>query len=272
MNWRAIRTIVSKDLRVVTKSRSVLFPMILLPLILLVIMPLIFGLLITNLDPTSDDFAEFAILLETVPLVIMTTLNQFSLTQQVLIYLLTYFLAPMFLIVPIMAANVIAADSFVGEKERKTLEALLYTPTSDTELYLGKVLAPWLAAIIVSLLSFIGYSIVVNAIGMPVIGQIFFPNLMWLVLALWVAPAAAGLGLASMVLVSSRMNTFQEAYQIGGLIVLPIVLLLIGQMMGVVFFSAGFVLAVGLVLWVIDAALLWFGARLFVRGELLSRL
>ena len=272
MNWQAVRTIVYKDLRVVSKSRMVILPMILVPLILLVIIPLIFGLIIINLDPASPDFAEFAILLETVPLVVVAALNQFSLSQQVVIYLLTYFLAPMYLIVPIMAANVIAADSFVGEKERKTLEALLYTPTSDTELYLGKVLAPWLAALIVSFLGFIGYAIVVNIIGAPIVGSIFFPNLMWIILALWVAPAAAGLGLASMVLVSSRMNTFQEAYQVGGLIVLPIVLLLLGQVFGVLFFSEGFVLLIGLVLWLIDAALLWLGARQFVRGELLSRL
>jgi ABC-type Na+ efflux pump permease subunit len=171
-----------------------------------------------------------------------------------------------------MAASVIAADSFVGEKERKTLEALLYTPTSDAELYVGKVMAPWIAALIVSLFGFVGYSIVVNVIGAPIVGQIFFPNLMWMILALWVAPAAAGLGLASMVLVSSRMNTFQEAYQVGGLIVLPIVLLILGQIFGIIFFSEGFVLLIGLVLWIIDGALLWIGARQFARGELLARL
>jgi hypothetical protein len=46
----------------------------------------------------------------------------------------------------------------------------------------------------------------------------------------------------------------------------------IGQILGLLFFSVEFVLIVGLVLWLIDGVLLWLGARLFVRGELLARL
>src|SRR5690606_20505744 len=161
---------------------------------------------------------------------------------------------------------------FAGEKERKTLEALLYTPTSDGELYFAKVLSPWLAALGVTILALIGYSIVVNFVASPIVGRIFFPNLMWIALTLWVSPAAAGLGLGVMVLVSSRVNTFQEAYQLGGVVVVPILLLLFGQLGGVIFFSLPFVLFVGLVLWLIDLALLWFGARVFARSELLSRL
>ncbi|MCL4560205.1 MAG: ABC transporter permease subunit [Chloroflexi bacterium] len=40
-----------------------------------------------------------------------------------------------------MLSTIIGAVSFVGEKERKTLEALIYTPARDSELFLGKVLA-----------------------------------------------------------------------------------------------------------------------------------
>jgi ABC-type Na+ efflux pump permease subunit len=39
-----------------------------------------------------------------------------------------------------MVSSVLAADSFAGEKERKTLEALLYTPTTDRELFTAKLL------------------------------------------------------------------------------------------------------------------------------------
>ena len=42
---------------------------------------------------------------------------------------------------PIFTASVIAADSLVGEKERKTSEALLALPISNGELLLGKILA-----------------------------------------------------------------------------------------------------------------------------------
>ena len=57
------------------------------------------------------------------------------------VLMLGYFLAPLFLIIPLMVAAIVGAESFVGEKERHTLEGLLYTPATDLELYAGKVLA-----------------------------------------------------------------------------------------------------------------------------------
>ena len=75
-----------------------------------------------------------------------------------------------------------------------------------------------------------------------------------------------------MVLVSSRVSGFQEAYQLGGAIVIPIILLVVGQSTGVMYFSTLLVVLLGLVFWVVDAALLWFSVRTFRRGELIARL
>ena len=72
-------------------------------------------------------------------------------------------LAPMFLIIPLMVSSVIAADSFAGEKERKTMEALLYSPTTDQELFAAKLLSGWLAAIAVALVGFMLYVVTANA-------------------------------------------------------------------------------------------------------------
>jgi fatty-acid desaturase len=87
-----------------------------------------------------------------------------------------------------------------------------------------------------------------------------------------VAPAVAGLGLGVTVLVSVRAQGFQDAYQLGAVVVLPIILLVIGQATGVLYFSTWLVLLLGLVFWAVDAALLWFGARTFHRQELVARL
>jgi ABC-type Na+ efflux pump permease subunit len=272
MNWRAVRTLIYKDLRVVSKSRAVLLPMILVPLIIVIVIPIVFGATITNAVPSSSDITDLQSLLGNVPPEVWTAFGTLDAIQQTLIYMLIYFFAPLFLILPLMVASVIAADSFAGERERKTLEALVYTPTSDAELFVGKVLAPWLASFVVTLLAFFAYAIIVNILGAPFIGHIFFPDLMWLILVFWVSPAAAGLGLSTMVLVSARVNTFQEAYQMGSLVVLPILLLLFGQMAGVIFLSPAFVLVVGLVIWLLDFGLLWIGARSFARSKLLARL
>ena len=93
-----------------------------------------------------------------------------------------------------------------------------------------------------------------------------------MILLVWVAPAAAGLGLSATVLVSSRVNTFQEAQQLGGVIVLPIVAMMIGQFSGLIYLSPAVLLIGGALLWLIDFGLLWYGASTFQRGELIAKL
>ena len=134
------------------------------------------------------------------------------------------------------------------------------------------MLGAWLPAVAVAWLGFALYAVVVNLAGWPTMGRVFFPNAMWLVLAIWVAPAVAGLGLASMVLVSVRAQGFQDAYQLGTLAILPIVILMIAQATGVIYFSVTLVLLLGLVLWIIDAVLIVFGNRTFRRSELIARM
>ena len=85
------------------------------------------------------------------------------------------------------------------------------------------------------------------------------------------APAVAGLGLAVTVLISSRVKTFQEASQLGGIVVLPIVILMVAQLAGIVFLGPAITLVLGAVIWVIDTGLLWFGVKTFRREELLAR-
>lgn len=277
MNWRAILAIIRKDLKVVVQSKAVMIPLVLVPVILFTVLPGVAGLLLNNADLESATVQEFQQELDSfyanMPAGIQAELERFdNEVQRIAFLVFTYMLAPMFLILPVMVANVIAADSFVGEKERKTLEALLYTPTTNRELYLAKLMAPWAAGIAISVLGFVVYALVVNLTTAGLMERIFFPNLTWIVMVIWVAPAAAGLGLGAMVLVSSRTSTFQEAYQLGSMVVLPIVLLLLGQMTGVLYFSLTMVLVLGLVLWLVDAVIFWTGQRIFDRGQLISRL
>ena len=184
------------------------------------------------------------------------------------VYLLVYMIAALYLLLPTIVAIGFAADSFAGEKERKTLEALLYTPTTDWELLLGKLLSAWLPALAVAWGGFLLYTVMANLAAWPVMGRLFFPTTMWVILAVWVAPAAAALGLGTTVLISSRARTFQEAYQLGGVVVLPMVGLLAAQVFGGMVFSAWLVALLGLLFWAIDAALLWFGRRAFRRSKL----
>jgi ABC-2 type transport system permease protein len=269
MNLRAVRAIVRKDLSVVLQSKAVLLPIIIVPAVMLLVLPILasFAPQFVNI-PGASDLGE---LLERMPEAFTQRFAGLSEEQTIVTLMLVYLFAPMYLIVPLMVASVIAADAFAGEKERRTLEALLFTPTTDRELLLGKLLSGFVPAMAVAWGGFLVYTVVANAAAWPVMGRIFFPTGMWWVLALWVAPAVAAVGLGATVLVSARVNTFQEAYQIGGVVVLPIVVLLLGQATGVLVFSVALVALLGAVFWVAAAALLIFGARSFSRSEILSR-
>ncbi len=272
MNWRAIKAIVRKDLKVVFQNKGVSIPLIVVPVIILVALPALAALVPFFETDLRSSLQELRLFLAGMPAGLQAELAGYSEAQIVVVLVLVYLLAPMYLILPLMVASVIAADSFAGEKERKTLEALLYTPTTDPELFLAKLLSAWLPAVGVAWGGFVLYALLANLAAWPTMGQVFFPNLMWVFLALWVAPAVAGLGLGVTVLVSARAQGFQDAYQLGAIVVLPIILLVVGQATGVIYFSTWLVLLLGLFLWMVDAGLLWFGGRTFKRQELATRL
>jgi ABC-2 type transport system permease protein len=271
MNTRAIRAIVRKDLKVAMQNKGVVLPIVIVPLILFVILPWVMVYASSMADLAGSSISNVDELLARMPDGLLSELSRYTQEQQMIVFTLVYMLAPMFLILPLMVSSVLAADSFAGEKERKTLEALLYSPTSDRDLFTAKLLGPWTAAVAVALFSFIIYAVMVNVAGWQSIGQIFFPNWMWIALVFWVTPAVAGLGLVVMVFVSARAQGFQDAYQTGGLVVLPVVALMIGQISGVMYFSLGLVLLVGLVIWSIDLALLWAASKRFRRGEMMTQ-
>jgi ABC-2 type transport system permease protein len=272
MNRRAISAIVRKDLKVISTRKGVMIPLIVVPLVILIMLPSLAALVPKAGGLGVSPLNGLGAFMKNMPAGLRAQLAGYDETQQAVVLMLVYFLAPMYLILPMMVASVIAADSFAGEKERKTLEALIYTPTTDLELFTAKLLTALIPAMAVSWLGFILYAIVANLAAWGTIGRVFFPNLMWVILVLWVAPGAAGLGLSTMVLVSSRASGFQDAYQIGGAVVLPLVLLIVGQIAGVLYFSAGVVLIVGLVLWIMDAGLLYFGAKTFRRSEIIAQI
>ncbi|MCL4252366.1 MAG: ABC transporter permease subunit [Anaerolineae bacterium] len=275
-NWRGIRAVIRKDLLVVFKNRMVVAPMLILPIIFTLLLPLLVGVLYLNAPADNKEFADaigdFESLIRNIPLNDATFASLDDLKAQSLYLIYLYLFVPFFLMLPVMTGSIVAADSFAGEKERKTLEALLHTPLSDFELYLAKWLSPLITAMIMTLFSAVMYGIVVNGVMLSGFGRAIFPNWAWVVLLIWVVPAIACMGLGVTVWASSRVSTFQEAYQAGAFVILPIVLLFISQAAGVIYFDVVVSLILGAVIWAIDLFLYSLGARKFSRGAILSRL
>jgi ABC-2 type transport system permease protein len=269
MNWYAVQAIVRKDLKVVFQNKGVSIPLIVAPVVMLALLAGMAGLAPTFGDMFGTE--SFDNLVQLLP-GLQAAVAGYKGVERFVVLLLVYAAACFYLLLPTITAASIAADSFTGEKERKTLEALLYTPTTDWELLLGKLLSAWLPALGVAWGGFLFYSVMANLAAWPVMGRLFFPTTMWVILAVWVAPAAAALALCAMVLISSRARTFQAANQLGSTVALLVVALLAGQVLVGMVLSAWLVALLGLLFWVVDAALLWVGRRGFRRSKLATQM
>lgn len=273
MNWRTIITIARKDIKEATQNRSVWLPLLIVPLIFVVLMPL--GMILgistvrgSEANPLNDP--DFVMFIERMPEFLSETIRGMDQTQSGIVLLIGYLFAPFFLIMPLMFSTVIAAESFAGERERKTIEALLYTPATDTELFLGKLLAAFTPAVLITWGGFIAYTIVVNATAYPVMNRIWFPLPSWYPLILWVSPAISLLGVAVTVLISAKVQTFMGAYQSSGSLVLLVLALLAGQATGILYLSVLTGILIGLVLLIIDGVLMMYAIRTFNRSALLA--
>ena len=188
------------------------------------------------------------------------------------ILVLGYLVAPLFLIVPLMVSAVLAGDAFAGEKERKTLETVLHLPVRDLDLYIGKLLVGFVPSVAVSWIGFVLFSITANAASWPVMHRLFLPTQLWTVMILWIAPGVAAVGLGIMVRVSVRVNNTQEAQQLGGAVVLPLVVLAVAQTTALLLAGMVPTLIAGLVVWAIAIWLNVRGARAFTRDRMAARL
>jgi ABC-type Na+ efflux pump permease subunit len=258
MNKQAIWAIAKKDMRAIGANLQVWLPMIILPVVLGVVMPtgmiLAFGL--TGNSPKGIE--QLMQLVDKIPAsALKDTLNALPQISQKISYIMAnYLLGAFYLLIPLMSASVISADSFAGEKERGTLETILFAPVDLLSLFAGKILASFLPAVALSLVTFLLSVISVNAAGWPQFHRLFFPTLNWLPLLLLVMPLLSLLAILINIFISARVATFQAAYQMGGMVVLPFILLLAGQATGVLMLSPLVVLALGAVLAIIDAILL----------------
>jgi ABC-type Na+ efflux pump permease subunit len=274
MNWRSIWAIARKDLMEVRQNKAAWGPAIALPLIFAVLMPILFTVLpqVIPVEDIQRELGDIDVLLSQLPSSASELFSGLGLEQMFVLYMTAFMLAPLFLIMPLMFSSVVGADSFVGERERKTLEALLYSPATDMELFLGKVLAAVIPAISLSWLTYLVYIIVVNVASYGLFNRIWFPLPTWWPLMFWLTPAFAVLGVSATVLISSRVKTFMEAYQLTGSLVVLVLALVVGQATGVLYLGVGTVMLVGTLIWIVDIILLRISIRSFQRSMLITKL
>jgi ABC-2 type transport system permease protein len=203
------------------------------------------------------------------------------------------------LMIPLFLVGPHVADSFAGERERRTLETLLATRLPDRSIYFGKILAvcgyAWLVTLLILLASLVALNLGGAASSSPVGGApgnggegalFLYPSFVWVAWGL--GSIASGLLLAAIgTFVSLRSKTVRGAHQA---MMIPLFILIFGGSFGIpalfrrlpaelrisILGRIEETNAVAAVLWAVavllllDLALLAVGARLFRRDRLIA--
>jgi len=240
---RAQWAIIGKDYRAAVSNKMVALPMYLVPAIFVVVYPLIF-LLSLGLGG-EEAMAEFGDYLSLMP----SVREDLSPAANTCYFILNYAMPMMFMLIPLMTASVTAASSFVGEKEQKTLETLLFCPLTVREIFTAKAMGCMILALSVSFLSFICYVLVVSIAGGILFQAILLDAVQWILTMLALTPAVSLIGVILILRTSAKAETFQEAQQASALAVFPFLALMIVQIAGVVALSWWMLVLLSLVLW-----------------------
>jgi uncharacterized membrane protein SpoIIM required for sporulation len=166
---------------------------------------------------------------------------------------------------PISFSLVIALETFVGEKERRSFEPLLSMPITDLELYLGKMTAATALPLLGSILAISLY-----------LGGLYWsigysPPLTLLVQIFLLDIVAALVMVSASVIISSQTTSVRAANLLASFVIVPMALLIQGE--SIIMFWGNYdtlwVILGGLI--VVTLILIRMGTKTFNREEILGR-
>ena len=271
MNFHNAWLVFKKDWLEIKRNWQVLLPIIIVPIIFAVIFPVVIGG-IGNASVQDVSDQDFQALIPNLPMDIQNMLATMTPNQSMVYIMVLYFFAPFFLIIPVMASSVLGSDSFAGERERKTIEALLATPISDSELLLGKILVSFIPAMLVTYVAYGLFMGIVDVMTFDMFGgMLLLPNANWLVMMFGVTPAIALCSIGLTVMISSKVKGFREAQQISVVLLLPILGLVFAQISGLVVLGPLILAALIGILAAVDIAIFYVAVKIFRREEILAK-
>ena len=251
-----------KEWKEILRDLYVLGILIFLPMItvgtLVMLISFYIGFFQHNLDKIQT-------LLENMPPAYLEGLSHYKDIQKVAVLPIRVIGLPFFLLLPLLISGIITSDSFAGERERNTLETLLVTPIKDWELLLGKILTPFVPALLVTWLSFamliMGLARTINAyFESPV-----FPDAIWILSMIFVVPLFIAGSILAEILISSRVASVKGASALNMFLTLPVLFLMLTQSSGFVLFSFETLPWMIVFLILVVAGLFYWGLKLFKR-------
>lgn len=263
MKSSVYKAFIKKDLKTVFGDKIIFLPMIIIPVIFCLLLPV--GLLIgINFIPEKMSDSDFDKL--PLPPEIMLLGEK----EKILYTSLNILFPSLFLLIPVLTASIIAGTGFVGEKENKTIESILYSPVSISEIFNAKILSAFIPSFLITVFSFLMF-LFVMLIGINLSGiNLPFPVLKWSLLTLWVSPSVSLLSIFVMVIISASAKTYQQAQQRIIFIILPLLFLIIGQLSGIFILNSLLLFIIGLLIFITDFFLLKLSVKNFIPEKLIT--
>lgn len=269
MSRGRVLAIAGADLRQLRQSRDFWVPLALIAAFMFVVVPAVLLYVISTVEDPQllDKLADVA---GRLPASFRARLGARSDATQASYTLAIYLFAPLVTLVPLTVSSAVAANTFVGERERGSGEFLAHSPASTAEIFLGKLLAALVPGFVTAGAGALAYSAVVNLMLAGRDGGMLFPMGNWWVFVIWLVPALITLAVTLIVIVSSRVTSGAAAQQASSLIALPLVVAAYGVSANSFFGSAEPAWIAGVVAWLAAVAAVWRGASTLARDRLLG--
>lgn len=264
MNTKKIKTIIRKEWAEVFKNRMVLFTVAFLPLIMTAL-PLI--IIYSTGSSSAGNSLNADVPSEVMGAMCTEGLSSGECFQ---VFMVSQFMM-LFMILPMAIPGTIAAYSIVGEKTTRSLEPLLATPITTSELLIGKCLAAAIPAVIAT---YGAFAVFAAGSWIMVKNKLLLDALLdarWLIAIIIVGPLLAILEVTFALMVSSRVNDPRVAEQISMVIIVPLLAGFFGQMAGWFILDRQLILIVAFVMAVLDVLMVYLATQFFQREAILTR-
>lgn len=242
--------IVKKDLLEAWSRTGLRTLMIFIPIVLVVIVPVIFlvaislipidtvGMLpegISGFTQVGIDLLPGEIAYSLIPEKISAMISTSGLSEdyrQDMFFAFTTLLCPMFFLsVPVLCATSAASSAFIAERENGTLESLMLSSMDRKSIFNAKISGCVIFSVLVSLVSFIAFTITV-AVGAIILSCSFFFNFDWFIIIVLLMPAISIFCVVFVSLLSIRIKSMGESLQLSGYFILFIALIYLAQFSG----------------------------------------
>ncbi len=236
-------TIALKDFKTFGQKRTLIYSILVLPILLSILLSLVTNLIVNR---AVDPKASLAPILPA----------------------FTFFYVILAGVIP----TAISSYTIVGEKVEKTLEPLLATPVTDSEILLGKGISAFVPSVSAILGGSVLFMILADLVTHGTFGYYYFPNWRAATVLLLMVPLASVMSVEWNVIVSSRMTDVRVAQQVGALVVIPFAgIYVLGEVDIIQLGVISTLLVISGIMLLVDVIALFSARTIFQREEILTK-